>query len=157
MAQMRGLRVGFMMAIVTALTLILGYRLFYWQVLHQEEILARAKKPLPAQPVAQPRGTIRDRNGYLLATDTVAYKFAVSPQIVSYPERTAQTVSEITGIPAEELLEIFLRDDQYYLIAETVPYTVGQQLVVIDDPAFIIEPVVSRAYRPSHQPVTGTI
>ncbi len=146
LARQRGMRAGMVMALVTAVAMILGYRLLYWSVLHRDEILERANKPVLERPDAQPRGTIRDRNGYLLATDTVSYKFGVSPKIASYPEHTAKEISAITGIPAGSLEEILLRDDPYYVITDTVPYTMGQELVQLENPAFVMEPILSRAY-----------
>ncbi|MGH2544796.1 MAG: peptidoglycan D,D-transpeptidase FtsI family protein, partial [Ardenticatenaceae bacterium] len=146
LAQQRALRAGMILALITAFALFLGYRLFYWQVLRQEELLELANKPAPPLAELQPRGTIRDRNGYLLATDNASYKFGVSPKIVSYPERTAQEVAAVTGIDVALLEESFLREDPYYVITDTLPYTVGQQLVLMDMPSFQIEPVLHRAY-----------
>ncbi len=146
LARRRSLRTSMLMALATALTLIMGYRLFYWQVLQRDELLARAAKPTLEQANLYPRGTIRDRNGYLLATDSVSYKFGVSPKIVSYPQRTAQVVSEITGMAAAPLEEIFLRDDPYYVVTDTLPYTIGQQLVGLNEPFFRLDPTLTRSY-----------
>ena len=146
LGKQRTMRATIVFALLVGVAVFLGYRLFYWQVVMQDELLTRANRPTFERPVAQPRGTIRDRNGYMLATDDIAYKFGISPKIASYPERLAGQVSEITGLPQDEVYNILLRDDPYLVISETLPYTMGQQLITLDDNAFVIEPVLSRAY-----------
>lgn len=146
LGKQRTMRTTIVFALLVGVTIFLGYRLFYWQVVMQDQLLTRANKPIFERPPAQPRGTIRDRNGYMLATDDIAYKFGVSPKIASYPERLAGQVSDITGLSTDYLHEVFLRDDPYLVISETLPYTMGQELIVLDDNAFVIEPVLSRAY-----------
>lgn len=146
LAQQRTLRGSMVLAFITALTAILGYRLVYWQVIKQDEVLTLANKPTLAASETLPRGTIRDRNGYMLATDSVAYKFGVSPRIVSYPERTARAVAEVTHLDEGRLQELFYRDDAYLVISETVPYTLGQQLVLMNERSFVMEPILNRSY-----------
>jgi cell division protein FtsI/penicillin-binding protein 2 len=146
LAHERRMRAGMVLACITALTVFLGYRLFYWQVLERDELLARANQPMLERPGTPHRGTIRDRNGYLLATDAVSYKFGVSPNVVSYPERTAAQVAEITGLDQSWVHSIFLRDDPYVVITDTLPYTIGQQLVALDYNSFVMEPVLTRSY-----------
>ncbi|MBA3530728.1 MAG: penicillin-binding protein 2 [Ardenticatenales bacterium] len=146
LGHQRRMRAGMVLACITALSLALSYRLVYWQVVRREELLERANRPTLERATAQPRGTIRDRNGYLLATDSVSYKFGVSPNVVSYPEQTAIQVATITGLDASALHEIFLSDAPYTMITDSLPYTVGQQLVQMNDASFVLEPVLNRHY-----------
>ena len=146
LARQRVFRASMVMAFITALVTILAYRLVYWQVIMRDELLVRANKPTLESSITSSRGTIRDRNGYLLATDTVVYKFWVSPNIISYPDETAQEVSEIIGKNVAELQEIFKQDEHNVLIDDSLSYSVGQKLVEMDNPAFVIEPILLRSY-----------
>lgn len=146
MARDRLYRTGFVMALLTAATIVLGYRLVYWQLLERETVLEQVAKVRAEPAAAQPRGTLRDRNGYLLATDEVSYKFGVSPNVISYPDRTAGQVAELLDADGSALRTLFYRDDPYVVVSEQVPYTVGQSLVALDEPAFVIEPILTRSY-----------
>ncbi|MGB0386992.1 MAG: peptidoglycan D,D-transpeptidase FtsI family protein [Ardenticatenaceae bacterium] len=146
LARQRVLRASMVMALITALIAILAYRLVYWQVIMREELLARANKPSAEPPAQLIRGTIRDHNGYLLATDSVSYRFGVSPNIVSYKDPVAEEVAEITNRDQKELRAIFEQDAQYVLIDSSIPYTMGQQLNNMKESSLKLEPLINRSY-----------
>jgi len=135
-----------MLAVMAGVFALLAWRLFYWQVLERETVLAM--RPLArVQPAEQtPRGTIRDRNGYLLAIDTTRYNIGVSPNLISDPEALAAEIAPLIGRPEDELKTLLTRDDPYVRIASMAPYTVGHTLANMETPAFVIEPVILRSH-----------
>jgi cell division protein FtsI/penicillin-binding protein 2 len=146
LARTRVKRVNFVFAVIVGAALLLGYRLFYWQVLAREETLAKGNQTIVEEATTPVRGTIRDRNGYLLAADDAIYKFWVSPNIVSRPELVAEEINGITGIPEAELIEIFGRDSQNELISDTVPLTMAQEIINLEERFFVLEPSLLRTY-----------
>lgn len=146
LAGQRRRRAYVILAIIVGMMGILGWRLTYWQVIAREEVLAKQPLTQIKEPAETARGTIRDRNGYLLAVDSTKYSFAVSGNLIARPEELAQDVSTLVDMPADELAATFRRDDQYIPITTSLTYTVGQTLVDMDEPAFIVEPRLDRSY-----------
>lgn len=146
LAGQRRRRAYVILAIIVGIMGILGWRLTYWQVIAREDVLAKQPLTQIKEPAEAARGTIRDRNGYLLAVDSTKYSFAVSGNLISRPEKLAQDVSPLIDIPADALVNTFWRDDQYIPITSSLTYTVGQALVNMDEPAFIVEPRLERSY-----------
>lgn len=146
LARTRVKRVNFVFAIIVGAALVLSYRLLYWQVLQREETLAKGNQTIVEEANNPVRGTIRDRNGYLLAADDAIYKFWVSPNIVSRPNLVAEEISGITGIAQDELLDIFTRDSRIELISDTVPLTMAQDIINLEERFFVLEPSLIRTY-----------
>lgn len=148
LARQRSLRTSMVMAFISALIFILGYRFIYWQVIMRDEVLMIAKQHSALEPIStEPRGAIRDTNGYLLASDRVTYKLWVSPDIASYPQKLAKEVGLLIDREPSELEAIFTADESSsVLVAEDIPYTVGQKLVNMNELSFVIEPVLTREY-----------
>lgn len=139
-------RLFVLQAIAIGVALLLAWRLAYWQVLARDQVL-RYRPPSQVRPPQQAlRGTIRDRNGYLLAVDTTEYTLGVSANLVGNPDKLAAEVAPLIGQSEEELAQIFSRNDPYIFIASSLPYTVGQALINLHEPALVVEPVVKRAY-----------
>jgi len=134
------------MALIMAFAAILSYRLLYWQVIMRDDLLPNVNQA-SQEPADHPlRGTIRDRNGYLLATDKVFYKFWVSPNVINSPDSLAEEVSTITGIQFEKLREIFSGNEMNVLAHPALPYEVGQEVIEMDQVAFVLEPFSHRSY-----------
>lgn len=146
LARQRRRRAYAILAVIVGVMGLLGWRLTYWQVIAREDVLA--KRPLTQinHPEEPARGTIRDRNGYLLAVDSTKYSFSISGNLIARPEELAQDVSALIDVPVDELADTFRRDDQYIPIEAGLTYTVGQKLVDMDEPAFIVEPRLERSY-----------
>ena len=139
-------RIYVVLAVSVGVALLLAWRLTYWQLVAREQVL-RHRAVAQVRPAQQPpRGTIRDRNGYLLAIDTTEYKLGVSANLVAHAESLAREVAPLIGRPEDELVELFSRNDAYIPIAAGLPYTVGQALINLNNPALVIEPVLKRAY-----------
>lgn len=146
LAARRRHRLSVVLAIAVGVALLLAWRLVYWQVIARDQVLRHRAAPQVRPPQQALRGTIRDRNGYLLAVDTTEYTLGVSANLVSDPQALAAKVAPLVGRPEEELVQAFRSNDRYVPIASTLPYTVGQSLINLDEPALVVEPVVKRAY-----------
>lgn len=146
LAEQRRLRLYVVFAVVNGIFALLAWRLYYWQVLEADTLKARIHAPAKQAVDVQPRGTIRDRNGYLLAVDEVEYDLAASPNIIGKPREMARQVSAITGEPADTLEEIFRGDQLYVPITESLPYTMGQQLLELDSRALQVTKHLTRSY-----------
>jgi penicillin-binding protein 2B len=94
---------------MTLLFLILVGRIYYVQVVQGAEWYELAKARWSANEVLPAkRGTIMDRNGNVLAMDTVAYNMAVNPKLIHEQDIASEVVdglNEILGIPKETLRE----------------------------------------------------
>ena len=97
------------------------------------------------------RGSILDRNGKILAIQTTLYNIAVTRSAVRDKEVFADTLSPITGIPRDEILER-LKDesgDFFYLkkrITENEKNMVSQAVKANSLRGLRLEPVQSRTY-----------
>lgn len=146
LAEQRRRRLAFIFAVMTGLIALLGYRLFYWHILEADTLKARVRLPAETAEDVRPRGTIRDRNGYMLAVDGVSYDLAVSPNIIGNPEKMASAVAPIIGSDHSELRRIFEGNERYIPITTSLPYTVGQQLIELDSRALRITKHLIRDY-----------
>ena len=149
LARQRAQRILFVMAIVSAVAIFILYRFMMIQIVERELIIERYQdsfKPAERTDPAPARGTIRDRNGFLLATDSTFYDIGVSPTMLRDPAGMADEVSSILGLPAPALSETFQSDARYVQIANDVPYEVGQQIAALGSNAFVLDPVRRRAY-----------
>lgn len=146
LARQRILRASMIMALIMAFTAILSSRLVYWQVIMRDDLLPHANQASQEPSDHSLRGTIRDRNGYLLATDEVFYKLWVSPNIIDSPESLAQEVSAITNIEFETLRKIFSGNETNVLAHRALPYEVGQKIIEMDRTPFKLEPFSYRSY-----------
>jgi cell division protein FtsI/penicillin-binding protein 2 len=146
LSRTRNKRVNLLFALIVGAAVVMSYRLVYWQVLQRDETLSKVPQTVVEEQANTVRGTIRDRNGYLLAADDAVYKFWVSPNIVSRPEQTAVRISEITGISTEQLETIFAQDSQSELISSTVPLEMAQDLINLEERSFVMEPSLFRTY-----------
>ncbi len=146
LARQRILRASIVMVLIMAFATVLSYRLVYWQVIMRDSLLPSTSQISEDPSDNLSRGTIRDRNGYLLATDKVFYKFWVSPNIVNSPAALAEKVSAITDIEVKKLTDIFSGDEVNMLVHPALSYETGQELIALDHVAFILEPLPHRSY-----------
>jgi len=102
--------------------------------------------------VRPPRGEIYDRNGVLLATNAVDYEISMSPSIIYDREQVAREVSEVTGIPYDELIADMAPDAQgnapvYVPVMRPASAAIGEELIERDLGAgVVIEPLPRRYY-----------
>ena len=92
---------------ILALFAILSGRLWQLQVVEGEAYQRMAEgNRIRSLPVRAPRGTIYDRNGEILATNRLAYTVSALPPGLGAPgEEALQLLSEILGVPRDELAQ----------------------------------------------------
>ncbi len=96
--------------------LILTGRLVYWQVIRYEylqgvgEDLRIAAKPIPSL-----RGTIMDRNGFILAMDEYEFDIFATPRDIDETDRLAAQLAPIFGMDQGELIELLSRENELYI------------------------------------------
>ena len=87
--------------------LILSARLFYWQVIRYE-YLQKEKEGLLVPPKAIPalRGTIMDRHGFVLATDTYEFQVFATPRDIDESDGLATELAPVLGVDQSELAQL---------------------------------------------------
>lgn len=95
---------------MTLLFLVLISRIFFVQVVQGAFWYEKAKERWSAAEVLPAkRGSIADRNGNMLAMDTIAYNIAVNPQAIydaDIEDDVVNGLNQILGRPKEELREL---------------------------------------------------
>ncbi|MBD2870132.1 penicillin-binding protein [Paenibacillus arenilitoris] len=121
MAKRIRLRTLLFGGIMTLLFLILISRIYYVQVVQGAEWYGLAKERWSAEEtLTAKRGSITDRNGNVLAMDTIAYNVSVNPQAIHDADLVEDVVDglhDILGRPKEELRELVTaknKDGKYY-------------------------------------------
>jgi cell division protein FtsI/penicillin-binding protein 2 len=141
------LRIITLMAILSAATLILAGQLFRWQVLEHETFLALAEKEHQAEDVIRPhRGTIYDRNGFLLAADTFQYEVSASPTMISDPYATADRLFPLLGMSRAETLAALTSDAPWVPLAREISQSLGETILRWDITGIQVESRPRRVY-----------
>jgi len=111
-------RINFLLGIFILVGVLIGYRLFYWQVLNSEQLVAAAERQhwvsfeIPAK-----RGEILANDGFPLVTnEEVFLVFASIPDLEEKPEKIAAKIapffaSEVELKEVEDLIKQRLRRD----------------------------------------------
>ncbi|MBN1967025.1 MAG: penicillin-binding protein 2 [Anaerolineae bacterium] len=92
------------------------------------------------------RGQIYDRDGELLAVNTVEYSVGVSPSLITDPVEAARQLAVALNIDEMELYNILNTDDQWALLAPRVSAAVGQAVEDLDIYGTQVDPIPRRAY-----------
>jgi len=97
------------------------------------------------------RGQIYDRNGNLLAVNSVEYRIGISPDQVQDREETARQLAPLLNVPEDEIYRALLPDangnlERYLLLAPVVSFEVGQAIADLDLDGMVIEPIPTRIY-----------
>jgi len=105
--RLRTLLIG---GLTTLLFVVLVGRLYVLQVVEADAYVAKARKLWSASDKLPPvRGTIKTRDGSVLAMDAPAYTVAVSPKIIhelGLEEQVVNKLHTLLGKPADELLKL---------------------------------------------------
>jgi cell division protein FtsI/penicillin-binding protein 2 len=141
-------RLQFVGALLAVLTALVAYRLvalqFYVDPAYfAETALTEYRHQVTIRP---PRGEIYDRNGVLLATNSVEYEIGLSPVLILDREGTAQKLSDATGLPYEELLADMSAPEPFVLLVRPAPAAMGQRVLALDLDGVVVEPLTRRFY-----------
>lgn len=112
--------------IIVSIGLLLGARLFYWQVVQWDTLSKRAEQQqIFDAPVYARRGTILTRDNLPLAEDVFLYTIIVSPQGVLNKEEWASRLAPLLKQSRETLLGKLNSKSQSVILAQDVPVDMG--------------------------------
>ncbi len=102
------------------------------------------------------RGSIVDRDGFVLAASTPSLELVADPQLVPNAEATATVLAPALGVAPESLIEALVSQkdgDRYGLVAESLDdATVGRLTALFEEEA-LEEPLAGLALRPAEDRV----
>lgn len=140
-------RIFVIMAILSAVGLILVAQLMRWQIIEHKSFVKLAEKQNQKEFILKPaRGNIYDRNQHLLAVDTVQYEVSASPQLISDPQQTAGRLYRLLNIPRKTLLAGLSSDQPWVPITRAAPREVGETLLKWDITGLLVSSRSKRAY-----------
>jgi cell division protein FtsI/penicillin-binding protein 2 len=93
-----------------------------------------------------PRGVIRDRNGYLLAGNTVLYSVEAAPAYVLDAEAVAAELGVLLHTPAVEVQRLLESDEPWVQIRSSVSKEVGEQIAALGHPGITVRSLWAREY-----------
>lgn len=137
---------GVIFGIVTALVIwrLVSLQIYVDTAYFAEQALTEYRNQVTVTP---PRGEIYDRNGVLLATNSVEYEIGLSPQLILNRQRTAEQLSEATGLAYEELLEDMSNPDVPWVsLVPRANAAMGQRVMALDLDGVVINPLTKRYY-----------
>jgi cell division protein FtsI (penicillin-binding protein 3) len=135
------------MAIMCAAGLVLIGQLIRWQVIEHYRFAAWAEAAHQNELVIPSRrGEIRDRSGYLLATDLIEYDVSVSPKIINDPQATADRLDALLDLSRDEILQVLTNGKPWVLVAKSVSQSVGETIFEWDLTGVQVEPKAKRVY-----------
>jgi len=144
-------RIVVLAAVLTGVFIVVGVRLFYWQVAQHDD-LARAAKALSTESrVIQPRrGRILDRYDNVLAMDVVKYNISANPGQVSDRWEAADFLAPLLGDSRQRIWEAISGEESYVVLARHVPSSIGEAILLRQDEGdlggIIAEPLLIRVY-----------
>jgi cell division protein FtsI/penicillin-binding protein 2 len=122
-------RITFLSAVLFAFVLINVGQLFRWQVLEYDHLLGLAKAEHDwYMEIAPLRGTIRDRNGHILALDIFEFEITAAPPMIVNPEEVADRLAPFLDRPRGEILELLKSGRPHVRLARRVPQQIGETI-----------------------------
>lgn len=112
--------------IIVSIGLLLGARLFHWQVIQWDTLSKRAEQQqVFDEPIYARRGTILTHDGLPLAEDVFLYTITVSPQSVLNKEELASRLAPLLKQSRETLLAKLNASSKSVILAQDVPVDIG--------------------------------
>ncbi len=122
-------RLTWLLALLTAIAVMIILRLFYWQVMRHDDLQPKLIQDRALTEVLLARrGDIVSSDGVLLATDIYNYEVAAHPSLVKSPELLAASLAPILNTTQGELLKSLTQKDSTVMLAHGAPYSVRPQL-----------------------------
>jgi len=140
-------RLAFLSTILIGCVLILVGQLVRWQVL-QRGRLVQAEAEGSQETAIQPRrGTIRDRNGHILALDIFEYEVSAAPKVIADPWEVASKLAPILGSPPQQIYrQISDREATYVQLARRIPWSAGEAIRSLGLSGITLDPRPKRFY-----------
>jgi cell division protein FtsI (penicillin-binding protein 3) len=92
------------------------------------------------------RGAVLDRDGNPFAYTVDASRVTADPEVVQDADQTAQALTGLLDVPAEELTERLTRDTRYVVLAAQVPPETVDAIEELELPGILFEPDPVRVY-----------
>lgn len=146
-------------AVFLSFTLLLVGQLIRWQVLERSSLIAEARgHKLYREQVPARRGLILDHEHAVLALNTYDYTIIAAPNMIAEKDTpaVAARLSELLGVPRDELLPKLEGDALYALISPRVPREVGKAVMSAHLPGIFAQPLAVRVY-PEHTLAAHTL
>lgn len=122
---------------IAAFLITLGFfavigRLFYFQVLKQQEFLEYIKKQYYAEEkIILPRGTIYDQNGRILGISVPTIDVFAIKRYVKNKEKVAKELSKILKIPYQQLLRKLNGKKNYVVLARNIDSSYKDRILAL--------------------------
>ncbi|WP_051321466.1 penicillin-binding protein 2 [Chrysiogenes arsenatis] len=144
-------RLVFYLAVILAGLFVLGFRLWYMQVLHHESFLQKAERNrIRTYEIKAPRGNIYDRNGELLVTNTPSYNLVVTKEDVRDEDALFGFLHDYFEIDTQEFQVTYRRAQRFQQLAVKRDITFEQVSFVeahrYEYPGLRVEAVSKRHY-----------
>ncbi len=122
-------------------------RAFQLQVIQGPELAEKARRQhMTSIEVAGVRGNILDRNGNILARSVDCKTIWVNPTQIADPEKTAVSLSKITGIPVAKLSAKFKSKKKFAYIARKVSFSTAEAVKEAHLPGIYLMTEYERIY-----------
>jgi len=138
-------RLSLLCAALLSFTLILVWRLFYWQVLPHEELVRGGVGQ--EEEISPMRGIILDREGNYLVLNTYRYEVTAAPNQMDDPEEVARALEGPLGRPWQEIWKVIRdRERKYVRLAPLVSAQAGEAIADLSLPGIAVKPKPQRIY-----------
>ncbi|MBD3226147.1 MAG: hypothetical protein GF313_15575, partial [Caldithrix sp.] len=116
-------RLAVLKILLTLFGLLIITNLFRIQILNHDYYMELAEKQYNEnQRIPASRGSILDRNGYSMATNTIHYDIAVDAELLENKEEIAQICARVFDEPVSKYRKMFRdKDDRHQYLARRIP------------------------------------
>jgi cell division protein FtsI/penicillin-binding protein 2 len=124
-------RLTFLFALLIAVAVAIGVRLFYWQIVRYDDLssLGNLERLHKVVEYAR-RGDILTSDGVLLASDIYSYEIAAHPDSINTPQVTAALLAQVLGESESAVFHLLQQKNQpTVMLALNAPSNVGSKLV----------------------------
>jgi cell division protein FtsI/penicillin-binding protein 2 len=107
---------------------------------------AKDQRVRPIVMAEPPRGTIRDRNGHLLAGNAVMYSIEADTAYVVDTEATGAALGSLLQASVAHIEQLLESEDPWVQIASPVSKEVGEQIATLELPGITVRSLWTRKY-----------
>ena len=140
-------RLRVLFALFAVLTLLLATRVGYWQTIGRAELLELATEQIRTDLVLHAqRGTIRDRNGAILATSVELRSLYAIPARIPDIEGTSQRLAVLLGRDVASIRERLVSGAEWVFVARRLPEESANAIAALAIPGLGFENEPKRLY-----------
>ena len=140
-------RLAFLAICFAVMAVLLSLRLFYWQVLHRNEVL-QSNNTIEEVDISAIgwRGTVYDRSNHALAVPSLVYDVGASPQLITDTMRVAGLLAPLVHMPEPELVAKLSQKVTYVPLARSLSAIEGETIRELDLLGIRLDPRPGRYY-----------